>query len=57
MSHVDGTAGGMIPASSGSSYLLDIEAQAIPDYQCTSEPFVNGLPAAFADAATAQFTP
>jgi hypothetical protein len=43
--------------SSGSSYLLDIEAQAIPDYQGTNAPFVNGLPAAFADAATAQFTP
>jgi hypothetical protein len=43
--------------SSGSSYVLEIEAQAIPDDQCTSAPFVNGLPAAFADAATAQFTP
>jgi len=43
--------------SSGSSYLIEIEAQAIPDYACTSAPFVNGLPAAFADAATAQFTP
>jgi hypothetical protein len=43
--------------SSGSSYLLDIEAQAIPDYQGTHAPFVSALPAAFADAATAQFAP
>jgi hypothetical protein len=43
--------------SSGSSYLLEIEAQAIPDYEGTIAPFVNGLPAAFANAATAQFTP
>lgn len=43
--------------SSGSSYVLEIEAQAIPDYQGTRAPFVNGLPAVFANAATAQFTP
>jgi hypothetical protein len=43
--------------SSGGSYLLEIEAQAIPDYEGTRAPFVNGLPAAFANAATAQFTP
>jgi hypothetical protein len=43
--------------SSGSSYLLEIEAQAIPDYQGISAPFVSGLQAVFANAATAQFTP
>lgn len=43
--------------SSSSSYLLEIEAQAIPDYHGTNTPFVNGLPAIFANAATAQFMP
>jgi len=43
--------------STGNSYVLVIGAQAVPDYACTSTPFVSGLQAGFADAATAQFTP
>jgi hypothetical protein len=43
--------------SSGASYILGIQAQAFPDYEGTSTPFQNGLPAAFAAIASAQFTP